>query len=199
LGVRREFEVWRRAHGGPGIPLPERLWAEAVRAARSDGAAAAARVLRVNRQRLEARLRQTTGDEGRGMGPAVGPVGVAGQGAGFVEIPVSRVGMFTRRVARFEGRDGRRLEIEVGEGRDDRVVQLAALFWRDGAKNPTAPKPASRREGHGRIPAAKYAAQTSEVNCRAQLEAAGALEDPERTGIYTTGVVAKNEGHAIVL
>ncbi|MBN2196941.1 MAG: transposase [Polyangiaceae bacterium] len=34
---------------------------------------------------------------------------------------------------------------------------------------------------------------------RAQLEAAGALEDPERIGIYTTGVVAKNEGHTIVL
>lgn len=61
LGQTRErFARWRAQHGGPGIAVPEALWAEAVEVARRVGVDATARALRLNRSRLVARMTTAT-------------------------------------------------------------------------------------------------------------------------------------------
>ncbi|MGH9888486.1 MAG: hypothetical protein ACREBE_23335 [bacterium] len=113
---------WRAQHGGPGIPVPEALWAEAVEAARVAGVDATARALRLNRSRLVARMTTARvavhgGASGEG-------------GGGFVELDARQLGRSPRTVVRLEGRDGERLEIEIGAGAAIDLPALAEAFWR---------------------------------------------------------------------
>jgi len=109
---------WRAQHGGRGIPVPEELWAEVVKVARVEGAGTTARALRLDRSRLEARMTMARGPE---VGQASG---------GFVEIDASRLGLSPRTVIRFHGRDGERLEVELGAGAAIDLAALADAFWR---------------------------------------------------------------------
>jgi len=111
---------WRAQHGGRGIPVPEELWAEVVKVARVEGAGTTARALRLDRARLEARMAMAPGAE---VGPASG---------GFVELDASRLGLSARTVVRFHGRDGERLEVELGAGAAIDLAALAEAFWRRG-------------------------------------------------------------------
>ena len=115
--TRDRLARWRERHGGPGIALPDELWAEAVEVARVEGVATAARALRVDRTRLAARMRE----HGRGT--------AAGLDDEFVEVDTSRVRLHAHTVLRFESVDGERLEIELGDAMRVDVVALAEAFW----------------------------------------------------------------------
>ncbi len=54
--VRERISRWRTEEGGPGIPLPDEIWSDAVEVARVHGVKAVAQALRVDRHRLAARL-----------------------------------------------------------------------------------------------------------------------------------------------
>ncbi len=116
---------WRRQHGGPGRPLPEHLWAEAVEVARVEGIAATARALRVDRARLTTRMADEDPEDA-----ATG--GGAGVGEQFVELDAARVCLPSehKTVVRFDSGDGKRLELELGGGPPLDVVALAEAFWR---------------------------------------------------------------------
>jgi hypothetical protein len=111
---------WRAQHGGRGIPVPEDLWAEVVKVARVEGADTTARALRLDRSRLEARMAMDWGAE------------VDEASSGFVELDAGRLGLSPRTVVRFHGRDGERLEVELGAGAAIDLASLAEAFWRRG-------------------------------------------------------------------
>jgi hypothetical protein len=96
------------------------LWAEAVEVARVEGVGTTARELRLNRSRLEARM-------------AMDGVVEVDPGSGeFVELDAGRLGLSPRTVVRFHGRDGERLEVELGAGTAIDLAALAEAFWRRG-------------------------------------------------------------------
>ena len=100
--------------------MPEELWAEVVKVARVEGAGTTARALRLDRARLEARMAMDRGAE------------VAEASSGFVELDAGRLGLSPRTVVRFHGRDGERLEVEIGTGAAIDLAALAEAFWRRG-------------------------------------------------------------------
>lgn len=118
--TRDRLAQWRARYGGPGVPVPEELWAEAVEVARVEGVGTTARELRLNRSRLEARM-------------AMDGVVEVDPGSGeFVELDAGRLGLSPRTVVRFHGRDGERLEVELGAGTAIDLAALAEAFWRRG-------------------------------------------------------------------
>jgi hypothetical protein len=118
--IRARLTQWRAQHGGRGIPVPEELWAEVVKVARVEGSGTTARALRLDRARLEARMTADRGSE------------VAEASSGFVELDAGRLGLSPRTVVRFHGRDGERLEIELGAGAAIDLAALAEAFWHRG-------------------------------------------------------------------
>jgi len=102
--------------------VPEALWAEAVEVARVEGVEATARGLRLDRSRLVARM---TSAEAAAGGEAAGDLR-----GGFIELDARRLGLSPRTVIRLEGRDGERLEIELGTGMMIDVTALVDAFWR---------------------------------------------------------------------
>jgi len=115
--TRQRLERWRRQHGGPGRPIPEWLWHEAVELARVEGVGATARALRLDRQRLTARMSEVGGS-------------VPGDiEAGFVEVETGGLWLSGQTVVRFEGPDGERLQVEVNGPAPLDLVGLAQAFW----------------------------------------------------------------------
>src|SRR5271165_7448296 len=51
--VYRRFELWRSAHSGAGLPIPEPLWASAAAVAREHGVFHTAKVLRLEYGKLK--------------------------------------------------------------------------------------------------------------------------------------------------
>jgi hypothetical protein len=100
--------------------VPEELWAEVVKVARVEGAVTTARALRVDRARLEARMAMNRG------------AAVAEASSGFVELDAGQLGLSSRTVVRFHGRDGERVEVEFGAGAAIDLAGLAEAFWRRG-------------------------------------------------------------------
>lgn len=116
--TRDRLTWWRKRHGGPGVPVPAELWAEAVEVARVEGAEVTARALRLDRWRLEARMKA---DDATIAGEAT---------SGFVELDASRLGLSPKTVVRFSSRDGDRMEVELGAATTLDVSSLADTFWR---------------------------------------------------------------------
>jgi hypothetical protein len=54
--ARRRIARWRERWGGRGIRIPARLWDDAVRIARREGVLATAQALRLDPERLAARM-----------------------------------------------------------------------------------------------------------------------------------------------
>lgn len=119
--ARDRLARWRAEHGGRGIRVPEAMWAEVVEVARVDGVEATARVLRLDRARLAARM--------TAAGAAAGGETAGEVGAGFVELDAGRLGLSPRTVIRLEGRDGERLEVELAAGTVVDLAALAEAFW----------------------------------------------------------------------
>ena len=100
--------------------MSEELLAEVVKVARVEGLGTTARALRLDRTRLEARMAMDRGPE------------VAEVDSGFVELDTGGLGLSARTVVRFHGRDGERLEVEIGTGAALDLAALAEAFWRRG-------------------------------------------------------------------
>ncbi len=115
--VRERISRWRAERGGPGIPLPEEIWSEAVEMARVHGVKAVAQVLRVDRDRLAARLAR-----------ADDTVHVGGASQAFVEVNASGLCTTAKTVVRLERGGGDRVELELGGAPLD-VLALAHAFW----------------------------------------------------------------------
>jgi hypothetical protein len=120
--TRARLARWRAEHGGRGVRVPEEMWAEVVEVARIEGVEVTARALRLDRARLAARA--TAARAAAGGEPA------AEVGGGFVEIDAGRLGLSPRTVIRLEGRDGERVEVELGAGTMVDVAALVDAFWR---------------------------------------------------------------------
>lgn len=123
--VRRRLERWRERYGGPGRPIPENLWEEAVDVARVEGVESTARALRVDRGRLAFRMELASAR--LGSAPTREEAGLASDG--FVEVDARGLCAPGRTVLRFEGRDGERLEVELSASRALDVAELARAFW----------------------------------------------------------------------
>jgi hypothetical protein len=114
--LRDRIEDWRRSSGGRGRRIPEQLWVEAVEVARVHGVRDAARLLRLDRRRLERRVEGESG----------------ALAAEFVEIPSVAVGPPAIEVE-FVGADGDRVRVAIPGGAREPgaidVVALAQAFW----------------------------------------------------------------------
>jgi hypothetical protein len=121
--VRDRLVRWRTKHGGRGIRIPEAMWAEVVEVARVEGVEATAHALHLAPARLTARMTRA--------GTAPGEM-AAEASAGFVELDAGRLGLSSRTVIRFHGRDGEQLEIELAPGAAIDLAALAEAFWRRG-------------------------------------------------------------------
>lgn len=115
-GLRREFECWRRKHGGRGSRIPEPLWAQAVEVARTEGVYGTARALRLNYERLKERVGKL----------AQGPVGSAE--AAFVEVAMGSLGG-SRMLVELVGRGGEQMRIHLAGTSTAELVGLAQAFW----------------------------------------------------------------------
>jgi len=115
--THERLERWRRQHGGPGRPIPEWLWHEAVELARVEGVGATARALRLDRQRLTTRMSEPDSS-------ATGDIE-----AGFVEVETAGVWLSGQTTMRFEGPDGERLQVEVNGATSVDLIGLAQAFW----------------------------------------------------------------------
>ena len=99
--------------------MPAELWAEAVEVARVEGPDVTARTLRLDRLRLEARMKTD------------GAAAATEVGSGFVELDAGRLGLSPSTVTvRFVDRDGDRIEVELGATATLDVAALAETFWR---------------------------------------------------------------------
>lgn len=116
-------ERWRSRHGGRGVRVPERLWALAVEASRSEGVVATARCLRLNRVRLARRVGLEPVADGSGESTAV---------ASFVELRMSEPRVGCEAVIELSGGDGEVVRMVVGDVRQLDVVGLARAFWSRG-------------------------------------------------------------------
>ena len=119
--LRDRIEDWRRSSGGRGRRIPEQLWVEALEVARVHGVRDAARLLRLDRRRLE---RRVEGESGARPGGALA--------AEFIEIPSVAVGPPTIEVE-FVGAAGDRVRVAIPGGAREPgaidVVALAQAFW----------------------------------------------------------------------
>lgn len=120
----RALAEWRRDHGGRGRAIPDALWGRAVEAARTTGVGEAARALKLDRRRLQARVaaKARTG-------------GVAADDR-FVEVTGLTMlpgGPSAATVVELVGRDGERVRVEVaGDARGVDLAGLARAFWSRG-------------------------------------------------------------------
>ncbi len=114
---------WRAEHGGRGVRWPEELWTAAVAAARIDGVGAVAEAVGIGRDRLAARLARADGGT------------TAEKTTAFVEVDARALsapsggGFGGGTILRFEAGDGKKLEVELGDGIGLDVVALAQAFW----------------------------------------------------------------------
>ena len=114
--LRREFERWRRKHGGRGSRIPESLWAQAVEVARTEGVYGTARALRLNYEGLKERV----GNLSQAAGGSAE--------AAFVEVPMGSPGG-SRILVEVVGRGGEQMRIHLAGASTAELVGLAQAFW----------------------------------------------------------------------
>ena len=118
VAARQRVERWRKDHGGRGSRIPDDLWNEAAGLARVAGLWTTARALRLNYERLKARVGRVDGKEQ-----------VAGQqGSAFVDLGMGQL-CGSRTVLDMVGRGGERMRIEVTGASTVDVVGLTQTFW----------------------------------------------------------------------
>lgn len=118
--ARVALSAWRREFGGRGRPIPDALWAMAAAAARVEGVPTASRALKVDANRLAARMSASEGAELLPVSPVQ-----------FVELgSLSGRGACERIVVELIGREGERVRVEIPTLD---VVALARAFWSRGA------------------------------------------------------------------
>lgn len=143
--ARRCIERWRRERSSRKETIPDRVWAAAAAAAGVDGIWATSRELRLEFNRLKARVQGTTGNAlipthsaraeragsgGVAVGKPRGP-----RKARFVEVVVDpacaadRAGAGGKAVIDLVGRQGERMRIEIAGQTAMDVVALSQTFW----------------------------------------------------------------------
>ena len=118
VAVREGIGRWRKRHGGRGVRIPEELWSEAVGLARVAGLDATARALRLNYERLKARVTRVEGKqrvEGR-------------RESGFVKVGMGQL-CGGKTAIELVGRGGERMRIDVTGASTVDVVGLSQTFW----------------------------------------------------------------------
>jgi hypothetical protein len=141
--ARRRIERWRRERTSRKEAIPEQVWSAAVAAARADGIWSTSRALRLEFNRLKARV----GAKGNALTRArsataesTGRCGVGGRAEihrepAFVEVvldpareadPAGAVG---KAVIELMGRQGERMRIEIAGSTAVDVLGLSQTFW----------------------------------------------------------------------
>jgi len=114
--TRRRLERWRKARTA-GRPMPEKLWAAAIRLARRHGAYPTARALGLEYNKLK-RLSQSTGQPQQGLAAPT-----------FVElIAAPAVGGSECRIE-MEGPGGGRMRIALPLASAEVLVSLCRMAW----------------------------------------------------------------------
>lgn len=116
--VKRRLNQWRRAHNGQGR-IPETLWTEAVELALAHGIERTADVLALNANRLEERV-----DERRGQRRSS-----ADSDPTFVELSLPQMQSRAGCTLEAEGRDGRRLKVELTGEAASQAASVARVLW----------------------------------------------------------------------
>lgn len=116
VALQRRVERWRRAGGGRGSRIPEKLWSEAVAVSRTAGLYATARALRFNYENLKRRARRAARQPKK-------------HETEFVAVRLPEVGTGLKAVIALVGRDGEQVRIEVSGGSAMDMVALAQAFW----------------------------------------------------------------------
>ena len=122
--VRRRLSEWRERHGGRGRPIPAELWDAAVTIARTEGVAPTARVLGIDRRRLE-RL------AGAEPAPAALRV-VSPPSMEFVQLDAGALCPQGHAVVLLEGADGERVRVELSGASAVDIIGLSRAFWSRG-------------------------------------------------------------------
>lgn len=117
-GAERRFSKWRRTRK-PGMRIPERLWASAVKLASTHGLHPTASTLRLDYYSLKQRLKRAAAAP---RPPHSGP--------SFVELSAPCASELREWVIDFENDAGARMRIQVKGGDPLDVVALGRSFWK---------------------------------------------------------------------
>ena len=116
--ARQRFERWRRIRPHLHSPIPEALWALAVKTAQEHGASRTARLLRLNYERLKNRL-PTADVSALGLQPS----------AGFLELAPPRPAESFPCTLELEKAQGAKMKIHLASpGSVDRL-ERSRSFW----------------------------------------------------------------------
>ena len=118
--TRRRLEQWRQRHQAP-TPLPESLWAEAVKLAGRYGVSRTARALRVGYYSLKDRVEKQTGSSAAGS-PAAGA-------ATFLELAVSPRSGAGECILEWEDAAGGKMRVHLKGAEVPDLVALSRSFW----------------------------------------------------------------------
>ena len=118
--TRRRLEQWRQRHQAP-TPLPESLWAEAVKLAGRYGVSRTARALRVGYCSLKDRVEKQTGSSAAGS-PAAGA-------ATFLELAVSPRSGAGECILEWEDAGGGKMRVHLKGVEVPDLVALSRSFW----------------------------------------------------------------------
>lgn len=118
--TRRRLEQWRQRHQAP-TPLPESLWAEAVKLAGRHGVSRTARALGVGYYSLKERVDKETSCSAAGS-PAAGA-------AAFLELAVSPRSGTGECILEWEDAGGGKMRVHLKGVEVPDLVALSRSFW----------------------------------------------------------------------
>ncbi len=119
-GARRRFERWRQSRKGH-TPIPESLWAAAVKLAGRYGVSRTARVLRLAYYSLQERVGQATGGSASSSPPLNSPA--------FLELAVPSGGGPGECLVEWEDAAGAKMRVHLKGVEALDVVALSRSFW----------------------------------------------------------------------
>jgi hypothetical protein len=118
--TRRRLEQWRQRHQAP-TPLPESLWAEAVKLAGRYGVSRTARALRVGYYSLRDRVEKQTSSAAAGSSAA--------GAATFLELAVSPRSGAGECILEWEDAGGGKMRVHLKGVEVPDLVALSRSFW----------------------------------------------------------------------
>jgi hypothetical protein len=131
--ARQQFELWRRTRriGSPRSPIPEKLWALAVRLAEAHGINPTALALRLNYNALKQRVNAADSaiNRYRSRGSA-SEASRRPRSATFVEITPS-VASFSICTLELENAQGAKLKIQLPHLETADLLALSRSLWRE--------------------------------------------------------------------
>lgn len=116
----RRLDQWRQRHQAP-TPLPESLWAEAVKLAGRYGVSRTARTLRVGYYSLKDRVEKETSSSAAGS--------PAANAATFLELAVSSRGGAGECILEWEDAGGGKMRVHLKGVAVPDLVALSRSFW----------------------------------------------------------------------